>query len=44
MNKNTDFEEQVVNIQREINKWKDKQKLLAAHKKEEDINFKCKFD
>jgi hypothetical protein len=29
---------------KEINKWKEKHKLISTYKKEEDVNFKKKFD
>lgn len=31
-------------VTKQVNKWKDKHKLLSQHKKEEDLNFKTKFD
>jgi len=31
-------------MQREITKWKSKHKLLSTYNKEEEVNFKEKFD
>lgn len=44
LTKDTEYEEQIEGLQREINKWKDKNKLLTNYQKEEDENFKKKFD
>lgn len=40
----TEFGKQMEQITKELTKWKDKYKMLAQYKKEEDANFKSKFD
>ncbi|CDW90786.1 UNKNOWN [Stylonychia lemnae] len=44
LNEDTEFGHQMDQINRELAKWKDKHKMLAQYKKEEDMNFKSKFD
>lgn len=34
----------MVDVHKEISKWKNKYKLMSTHKKEEEINFKSKFE
>lgn len=44
LTKDTEYEEQISSITQEIGKWKQKYKVLEKYKREEEINFKSKFD
>jgi hypothetical protein len=44
LTKDTEYEEQMEILSRDINKWKNKYKLLTTYEKEEENNFKAKFE
>eukprot|EP00347_Sterkiella_histriomuscorum_P001902 403370230 len=44
LTQDTEYEEQMNQLKREINKWREKHQMLAIYKKEEDAAFKQKFE
>lgn len=44
MTQASEYEDQIQQYTKQINKWKDKYKMLTNYKKEEELNFKRKFD
>ena len=44
MVKSTEYEEQEKQTEKDISKWKEKYKMLMQYKKEEEVNFRPKFE